>query len=111
LQLKLECKDEKLLLNNSSLFCVWAAVCEPCQAKLSLSLNAPEYLENSKKNSIVIVKILMLYLIINNLWVEEGEFEVRAGGGGNQPIMSYMYIHTVHYTLLVRKFMATYMPF
>jgi hypothetical protein len=29
-------KRRELLQNNSPLCCVWAAVCEPCQAKLSL---------------------------------------------------------------------------
>jgi hypothetical protein len=42
--------------------CLWAL---PSQA---LSLKAPEYLKSLMKNPIVVVKILMLYLIINDLW-------------------------------------------
>jgi hypothetical protein len=39
---------------------------------LSLSLKAQEYLDSLKKSSIVVVKILMLYLYINNLWGVRG---------------------------------------
>jgi hypothetical protein len=39
---------------------------------LSISLKAQEYLGSLKKGSIVVVKILMLYLFINNLCIEVG---------------------------------------
>jgi hypothetical protein len=38
-------------------------------AKPSFPVKAQEYLETLKKSSIVVVKLLMLYLIINNLCV------------------------------------------
>ncbi len=37
----------------------------------SLSLEAQEHLESLKKSSIVVVQILMLYLVLNNLWLHQ----------------------------------------
>ncbi len=39
------------------------------EAHILSQSEAPEYIKNVKKNSIVVIQILMLYLIINNLWL------------------------------------------
>jgi hypothetical protein len=48
-----------------------------------LSLNAQEYLENLRKSSVVVVKIPMLYLLVNNLGDNLEETFSAAGSGEN----------------------------